>query len=220
MQLYHSNATTNAHLRKEIQQSTLTSNKLSEKYKISLSTVKKWRNRDYTTDRSSKPKTVHYSLTYYEQELIVALRRATWLPLDDLGYMVFSNQYLKQRSAIYRTFKRYGVNKVPKEHKEKAKKFKEYNPGFLHVDVTYLPKINGNRKYLFVAIDRATRMVYFKIYGSKTSENAKNFVSDCIKFYPFKLTHILTDNGLEFTNYLLKSKKGEPCKKPSKVDLI
>ena len=27
----------------------------------------------------------------------------------------------------------------------------------------------------------------------------------CLAFFPFKITHILTDNGLEITNRLLKS---------------
>ena len=40
----------------------------------------------------------------------------------------------------------------------------------------------------------------------------------CKAFFPFTIIHILTDNGLEFTNALLVSKKGERCFKPSKMD--
>ena len=43
---------------------------------------------------------------------------------------------------------------------------------------------------------------------------------ECLYFFPFEITHVLTDNGLEFTNRLLKSKKGRYCAKPSKLDLI
>lgn len=45
-------------------------------------------------------------------------------------------------------------------------------------------------------------------------------MEDCIAFFPFELTHVLTDNGLEFTNRLLKSKKGKLCQKPSKLDVV
>jgi len=45
-------------------------------------------------------------------------------------------------------------------------------------------------------------------------------MKECIDFFPFEITHVLTDNGLEFTNRLLKNKKGEYCVKPSKLDLI
>ena len=38
--------------------------------------------------------------------------------------------------------------------------------------------------------------------------------------FPFEITHVLTDNGLEFTNRLIRSKKGELCQKPSKLDEI
>ena len=37
--------------------------------------------------------------------------------------------------------------------------------------------------------------------------------------FSFNITHILTDNGLEFTNRLLKSKTGNSCQKLSKMDI-
>lgn len=40
----------------------------------------------------------------------------------------------------------------------------------------------------------------------------------CLAFFPFNITHILTDNGLEFTNRLLVSKTGNKCTKPSRMD--
>ena len=44
----------------------------------------------------------------------------------------------------------------------KRKTFKDYAPGFVHMDVKYLPQMadESRRTYLFVAIDRATRWVY------------------------------------------------------------
>jgi len=41
----------------------------------------------------------------------------------------------------------------------------------------------------------------------------------CLDFFPVYITHILTDNGLEFTNRLIMSKKGKLCEKPSKMDV-
>lgn len=218
MQIYHSNAKTNSHIRTEIKHSSLSISKLAIKYGISNSTVLKWKKRTSLEDRSARPKTIHYTLTDFEQSLFVALRKSTWLPLDALTQMVFGSQSTTFRSAVYRTLKRNDVNRVPKEQKEKAKKFKDYPPGYLHIDVTYLPKIEGKRTYLFVAIDRATRMVFYKFYEAKTSTNAEHFVQKCIDFYPFKITHILTDNGLEFTNHLRK--KGLETRIPSKVDNV
>jgi len=152
--------------------------------------------------------------------IAVKLRTLTWWALDEVTEAINPNEPAKIRSAVYRTFVREGVNKMPEKEKEKAKKFKEYDPGFLHIDVTYLPKINGVKYYLFVAIDRATKTLYYKVYDAKTSENTEKFMNECIDFFPFGITHVLTDNGLEFTNRLLKNKKGEYCNKPSKLDVL
>ena len=62
--------------------------------------------------------------------------------------------------------------------------------------------------------------MYYKIYDNKTAINTQEFILEAMDFLPFNITHILTDNGLEFTNRLLKSKKGEPCKKASLLDEI
>ena len=123
------------------------------------------------------------------------------------------------RSSVHRVFQREGINKVPKEKREKAKKFKEYDPGYLHIDVTYLPKFNKKPCYLFVAIDRATRALFYWVYDKKSAESTTDFMDRALGFFPFEITHILTDNGLEFTNRLIKSKKGQLCQKPSKMDI-
>ena len=83
-----------------------------------------------------------------------------------------------------------------------------------------MPKFDGIKYYLFVAIDRATRTMYYKVYDAKTAKNAENFMNKCLDFFPFGITHVLTDNGLEFTNKLIKSKKGYYCQKPSKLDVV
>jgi transposase-like protein len=219
-QVYHSNATTNVRLRNEINKSKLSNSSLSLKYGVSEKTIGKWKKRKGFEDRTSRPHAIKYTLSDLEQLIAVELRSLTWWALDEITEAINPLEPEKIRSAVYRTFVREGVNKVPEKEREKAKKFKEYDPGFLHIDVTYLPKLNGVKYYLFVAIDRATRTLYYKIYDAKTSENTKDFMLECLDFFPFGITHVLTDNGLEFTNRLLKNKKGEYCTKPSKLDVL
>jgi transposase-like protein len=219
-QTYHSNSTTNVRLRTEINKSKLPYSVLSAQYGVSENTVGKWKNRTEFEDKSSRPHTIKYALSDLEMRIAIELRVLTWWSLDELTEAINPLTPEKIRSAVYRTFVREGVNTVPKEEKEKSKKFKEYDPGYLHIDVTYLPKIDGVKYYLFVAIDRATRTLYFKIYDAKTSVNAESFMLECLAFFPFGITHVLTDNGLEFTNRLIKNKKGEYCTKPSKLDVV
>lgn len=217
-QEYHSNAVTNLHNRKQIKESSLTNLQLASIYNTSPVTISKWKNRDNLEDKNSRPQKIIYAMNEIEQSLAVSIRKTTWLPLDEIWEMLLECNHQITRSSVYRIFCRNGINKVPQKEREKAKKFKAYEPGYLHVDVTYLPQIDGKKQYLFVAIDRATRLLFYKIYDAKTAENAEDFIQHCIAFFPFIITHILTDNGLEFTNALLKSKNGKPCTKPSKVD--
>lgn len=205
-QVYHSNAKTNQHVRSIIQESDLKNIELAQKYGISIKTVSKWKNRDYTEDKSSRPERINYALSKLEKELIRVVRALTWMELDDLTETISSAIPNANRSNVYRTLKSFNINRVPEDKKEEAKKFKEYEPGFLHIDVTYLPKIDGQKYYLFVAIDRATRLLYYKVYKSKSADNAEQFLKECKEYFPFYITHILTDNGLEFTDRFVRGK--------------
>jgi len=46
------------------------------------------------------------------------------------------------------------------ELRPKHSGFKAHEPGYIHIDVKYLPEMNdeSSRRYLFWAIDRATRL--------------------------------------------------------------
>lgn len=219
-QVYHFNARTNAHIRKHLQAGSAFSNEnLSSRYGISSQTVSKWKSRDFTDDAPCTPHNIAYALNDTQTALAVSIRRSTWLALDEVFETLFSQNNTVTRSAVYRCLVKNGLNTIPIAEKEKCKKFKAYEPGYLHFDVTYMPKFNKVSSYLFVAIDRATRAMYYEVYDNKTSESTDRFFDSCMKFFPFTITHILTDNGFEFTNRLTRSKKGLLCTKPSLLDI-
>ncbi|GHT17144.1 IS481 family transposase [Bacteroidia bacterium] len=218
-QIYHSNAKTMEFHRRNIQSSHDKNKNLSFLFKVSTQTISKWRNRDFTHDVSSRPHRINYALSELENSIAVSIRKSTWFALDEIYEMMIPINQNISRSSLYRCFKRNAISTVPQEKKEKAQKFKAYQPGYLHVDVTYLPKLDGQKWYLFVAIDRATRLIYYRVYSAKNAKNAEDFFDCCIKFFPFKIEYILTDNGLEFTYRLMKNKKGEHCKKISSFDI-
>ena len=220
-QIYHSNAKTNIHIRQEIKKNrTLTVEELSLRYCVSRQTICKWRKAETPEDNSCAPKKITYALTEEEKGLAITLRRSTWFSLDEIWEMLLDNNPTISRSSVSRCFVKAGINKVPKEQREKAKKFKEYSPGYLHMDVTYLPKLDGRKKYLFVAIDRATRVIFYWIYNNKEASSTVDFMDKVIDFFPFTITHILTDNGGEFTNKLYRTRNGKHAQSPSKMDVI
>jgi transposase-like protein len=217
-QIYHSNAKTNINIRQQIQLAGFGNKELALQFNTSQQTVHKWKSRDFVNDVSSRPLNISYALTDLEKSLAKSLRISSWLPLDEVWEALMADNPTISRSSVYRLFVSEKINQVPEDKKDKAKKFKEYEPGYLHIDVTYLPKLNGKPQYLFVAIDRCTRAMFYQVYEQKTANNTEDFMDRCLDFFPFHITHVLTDNGLEFTNRLLVSKKGAKCSKPSKMD--
>ena len=161
-QTYHFNAKTNVNIREQIQLNvSLSNDEMAMRYNTSSATISKWRNRGFTQDASSAPRHIEYALSELEQALVISIRTTSWLALDEVHEMVSVSNETITRSAVYRCLLKNKINKAPKEVWQKVNLFKAYGPGFLHVDVTYLPKFNGQSYYLFVAIDRATRLAEF-----------------------------------------------------------
>ena len=210
----HKQATTTPRIRAAIQASTEPAWQVAERYGISEQTVWKWRKRDSVHDRSHTAHRLQTTLTPAQEAVAVSLRRTLFLPLDDLLAVVreFLNPKVS-RAGLDRCLRRHGVSRLqdlkPKAPRPAHKPFKAYEPGYLHVDVKYLPQMadKERRRYLFVAIDRATRWVFVRIYTAKTAANARRFLRDLDRAAPMKITRILTDNGKEFTDRLFGLRK-------------
>ncbi len=87
-QSYHSNATTNLHTRRHIQNSTESNAALAVRFNTSEKTVSKWRGRDFAEDVSSAPLNIEYALSELERLLAVSIRKSTWMSLDDVWEML------------------------------------------------------------------------------------------------------------------------------------
>lgn len=150
---------------------------------------------------TSTPHNLQTTLTPAQEAVVVQLRRLLLLPLDDL--LAVTREFLNpdvSRSGLDRCLRRHDVSNLkallPKTPSEARKTFKTYEPGFVHVDVKYLPQMadETTRRYLFVAIDRATRWVFVRILPAKTAANARRFLRDLHRACPIRIAKILTDN--------------------------
>jgi hypothetical protein len=88
---------------------------------------------------------------------VVELRKTLRLSLDDLLSVVKEFIHASMsRSALDRLLRRRGVSRLPVEEApvRPTKAFKAYDPGYVHIDVKYLPQMPGEsqRRYLFVAL--------------------------------------------------------------------
>ena len=209
----HKNATTTPAKRAYIQASPLPVAQLARELGVSESTIRTWRERDSVEDRSHTAYHLQTTLKPEQEVLVVELRKTLMLPLDDLLVVVreFINPDVS-RSALDRCLQRHGVGSLkamqPATEKPAHKPFKAYEPGFLHMDVKYLPQMpdEDSRRYLFVAIDRATRWVFIQVKSHKTAASAKAFLKALHKACPIRITRLLTDNGKEFTDRLFGSR--------------
>ena len=210
----HSQATTTPKIRAAIQACKDPAWMVSERFGISEQTVLKWRHRDSVEDRSHTPHRLQTTLSPAQESVAVALRKTLLVSLDDLLAVVreFLNPNVS-RSGLDRCLRRHGVGNLRdlkvKEAKPKHSAFKAYEPGYLHIDVKYLPQMANETscRYLFVAIDRATRWVFISIYNNKTAANARRFLRDLERACPLRIRTILTDNGKEFTDLLFGLRK-------------
>jgi transposase-like protein len=160
----HKNATTTPAIRAKIAASEEPAAILAARYGVTLDTIYRWRGRASFEDFSHTAHQLATTLTPAQEAVAVELRRMLLLPLDDL--LAVTREFLNpdvSRSGLDRCLRRHGVSNLntlrPKTPAEPHKAFKTYEPGFLHVDVKYLPQMadETTRRYLFVAIDRATR---------------------------------------------------------------
>ncbi len=214
----HKNARTTPAIRAEIAASgAVSARQLSERYGVTEATIYKWKARDSTADRSHTAHRLQTTLTPAQEAIAVELRRTLLLPLDDLLAVV--REFICEdvsRSGLDRCLRRHGVGSLtalkPAAPKVPHKAFRAYEPGYLHMDIKYLPQMQDEtkRRYLFVAIDRATRWVFVSIKGNKTAASARSFLDALHKASPIRITRLLTDNGKEFTDRLFASREREP----------
>ena len=211
----HKNATTTPAVRAAIQQASGTISELAEQFHVSPRTIARWKARDGVHDASHTPHRLQTTLNAAQEELVIYLRTHLRLPLDDLLAVI--HEFIEpamSRSALDRLLRRRGHSRLPAPERPKpeAKPFKAYEPGYVHVDVKYLPQMADEtaRRYVFVAIDRATRWVFIAIKKNRTAVSARAFLRELAKAAPFRIRTLLSDNGTEFTDRLFGKKARQP----------
>jgi transposase InsO family protein len=193
----HSNAQATPKGRLAINGSPRTCRDLARIHDISLSTVHRWRGREDNLDRSSEPHNPRLAMDPAARQLALHLRDQG-LTLDEC-HEALSLEWTFSRATLHRFFVGEGRGNLRPE-KAPSGVFKDYEPGFLHIDCTYLPQMENQTRFAFVAIDRATRLAFVKLYDQRNAANATSFMLDALEFFPFKIHRVLTDNGAEFTN--------------------
>lgn len=214
--IYHANARTTRYQRKIIKESKAPYRLLAKQLGVSVATITKWKKRENMNDLSSKPKKSHKAIPDTLEPVLEFLRKDWLMDMDSIWHALKTTILPDlKRSSVYRQLVRQGLNNVkslqPKDKKQ-YQRFEACQPGFIHIDIFHLPKIDKTRRYVYIAIDRATRLMILRTYDKANKETSVDFLKHCQNFYPFKIYKILTDNGGQFTNKSYK--KDSNVKRP------
>jgi hypothetical protein len=147
------------------------------------------------------PKPASTVLTAEQEAIAVAFRQHTLLPLDDRLYALQETIPHLSRSALHRCFQRHGVSRLPLNEDGQStprKKFNDYPIGYLHVDFAEVHTAEG-RQYLFVAIDRTSKVAFAELHPQAKRMVAADFLRRVLDKLPNKGHTVLTDNGVPFT---------------------
>ena len=154
------------------------------------------------------------TLSKDEERTIVKIQRRLQANQFEIFQLIKGNSNFKVHpsvSTIYRTFKRYPLNK---KRKERIKRYEKRYPGELsHADTCYLSKtlfIERTKYYLFGLLDDCTRLCYVELIKNLCSATVtKAFFNGCKWFavHGFKIEETMTDNGSEFTAYTSQKAK-------------
>jgi transposase-like protein len=199
-QLLHGSAKTTHAVRAELQRSQASVAQLAQRFGINEKTVLKWRSRRSVDDLPMGPKERRSTvLAPMEEAAIVALRVHARLPLDDVFVALKDVIPTLTRSSLHRCLQRHGISRLPKADREKPKPFKKYEIGYFHIDIAEL-RFEGGKGFLFVAVDRTSKLVFARIYRKATKLAAAAFLKALVKTVPYKIHTILTDNGVQFVD--------------------
>src|SRR3954464_320659 len=189
---------------------------LAQRYGVSTETIRKRRKRGAADclDHSARPHQLPWKATEEERAIVCTLRRVTNFALDDLTFVITHFLPHLNRDSIWRILKAEGLNRRPKPVSTQPAKgqgiFKDDDLGFVHIDIKHLPKLqtaDGERRkrYLYVAIDRRSRSVHLAVKDDETEASAIAFLREAAAALPFRMTHVLTDNGSCFTPAFAKA---------------
>ncbi|WP_137753691.1 IS481 family transposase [Sphingopyxis sp. L1A2A] len=161
-------------------------------------TVLKWRHRQSVEDMPMGPRERRSTvLSPMEEAAIVALRVQARLPLDDVYIALKDVIPQLTRSSLHRCLHRHGISRLPKADREKPKTFKDYEIGYFHIDIAEL-RYEGGKGFLYVAVDRTSKLVFARIYRKATKLAAAAFLKSLVRTVPYRIHTVLTDHGVQF----------------------
>jgi len=199
----------------------------SRHFGIQRSTLRRWLKRLKKeglvglNDKSHRPYHLREPSTLPEIQLrVVKIRKSNpyWSKYKISAYLEQQEGIKIHPSTVGKILKRKGLinNKISKKKKKAALSPKKRYPkgliikepgDLIQIDTKYLTGIGGRKLYQYSAVDVLTKIRVLSVSTSISSKQARSFLFDCLKEFPFRIKSIQTDNGSEFLGFFDKELK-------------
>lgn len=197
----HANAVTTPLTRSYIQSSSASVPELARELGVSETTVRRWKGRRETADRSHRPHRLLTRFTAEEEEIVRELRTRLELSLDDILEVL--RRCVRSdisRSALHRCLRRLDLSAPPAVSKARVQPFGTEPLGYVHADLKHLTRLQGQAAFVFVAIERLTRFVHLEILPDRRAATVAAAFERFLEAFGHPVHTVLTDNGSEFTD--------------------
>lgn len=186
---------------------------------ISKWTVKRWVKRSKTASqgrfgdlttrglkrKSTKPNTISYAISQRLESEIINLREQEHAGAKKLYYMI---ERVVSPRTIHRLLKRRNLVRIQTNYLrplfQNGKAMRPSNTkelGFLQMDTKHVtPELSGLpfTVYEYAAIDIVSRYKQAILFPDISSDSASLALQNFLKWFPFEVSYVQTDNGLEF----------------------
>jgi len=137
------------------------------------------------------------------------LRRYRMRYPDDTTISLWNIQCIIQSSALYYHPAKHARTQAKRRNAEKKKRIIELKvkkrTNFLFCLDTVVKYAHGTKRYIFTAIDRHTKLAFARMYPSKSSRNAAEFLTRLHTLTSGKIENVGHDNGTEFQGEFKKA---------------
>lgn len=191
----HANATTTPRIRRYLQQSDKSDRELATELGISVTTVRRWRNREQVSDNHTTPKVIHKAMRQEQVLWVNHLRDTTGAPLDELLLLVNEglgiavsratlNRYLKPASAKTRNAPLQGT-KALKAGIVPRQLALHHQSLSLHMD-------DGGEQHLLWAREPVSGWLYARLYAGISPQLLTNWTQALLDACPADIQSLET----------------------------
>jgi transposase InsO family protein len=114
-------------------------------------------------------------------------------------------QYTVQKHGLYYHPQRNQLTQAKRKRARNKKRITELTkkpfPGFLVALDTVTFFVNGTKRYVFTAIDTVSKIAFARMYTTKSSKNAADFINRFAYLLDHEVWNVGHDNGSEFKKH-------------------